>query len=302
MRKIVFLLFIVCSFASIGQAQTGTAAPTQLSMVDTERAFSRMSEEKGTRPAFMSFIAEDGILFRPNAVKGKQWMTEHPLPASYKRDLLSWAPEFAEVSSSDDMGYTFGPWQRKNTVNDEKPVAWGHFVTIWKKQADGSWRFAVDLGISHPAPPKTDLVLEAPKSQSQNTRLRADKLDSARAALASLERKFSEDSDNNGAQLAFLAYAAPTVRVFREGKFPFVGKEGAASAIPLANHLWTWEPQGWDVSLAGDLGYSYGTYWLKSNDANIKPETGNYFRIWKKYRDGWKVVVDVANPIPEKKN
>ena len=40
-------------------------------MVDTERAFARMSEEQGTRPAFMAFIADDGILFSPYGGQGQ---------------------------------------------------------------------------------------------------------------------------------------------------------------------------------------------------------------------------------------
>ena len=53
-------------------------------------------------------------------------------------------------AASGDMGFTTGPWEAKGDINDEKPSGYGHFVTVWKKQADGSWKFVVDLGISHP--------------------------------------------------------------------------------------------------------------------------------------------------------
>ena len=90
--------------------------------------------------------------------------------------------------------------------------------------------------------------------------------------------------------------------VFRENRFPLSSAAAASEAIPAAANLWTWKPEGWDVSRSGDLGYSYGTYWLKSKDTNAQAETGNYFRIWKKLGKEWKVVVDVANPVPEKKS
>ena len=51
------------------------------SMVDTERAFAKASEEKGTSESFLMFIADDGILFRPTAVLGKKWLQENPLTA-----------------------------------------------------------------------------------------------------------------------------------------------------------------------------------------------------------------------------
>jgi ketosteroid isomerase-like protein len=270
-------------------------------MVETERAFARMSEEKGTRPSFMAFVAEDGILFRPKAVKAKQWMIDHPLPPSDERDLLSWGPSFADMAAAGDMGYTFGPWQYKSDIRDARPVAWGHFVTIWRKQADGSWKFEVDLGVSHPEPTSSNFVLEQPKT-TPSAKAGVAKIDTERAALLSAERKFSQSSASDGAQKAFLSYAATNVHVFREGKLPYIGKALAADAIPSGTGLWTWQPEAWDVSGSGDLGYSYGTYWLRSNDANTKPETGNYFRIWKKQSGVWKVVVDLANPVPEKKS
>ncbi|HEV7798159.1 MAG TPA: hypothetical protein VGO73_08395, partial [Pyrinomonadaceae bacterium] len=90
--------------------QSSLQSPLQ-SMVDTELAFAKMSVDQGTRPAFMAFIADDGILFRPRAIKGKQWMNEHPVPPSDKRPLLSWYPTSADIARAGDMGYTTGPWE-----------------------------------------------------------------------------------------------------------------------------------------------------------------------------------------------
>ena len=39
-------------------------------MVQTEQAFPRMAAEKNTRDAFMAYIADDGLLFRPGGVNG----------------------------------------------------------------------------------------------------------------------------------------------------------------------------------------------------------------------------------------
>src|SRR6266446_7879346 len=84
----------------------------------------------------MTFIAEDGILFRPRAVKGKQWMIDHPVPPPDQHPLLSWYPAVAEMSRAGDMGYTTGSWEFKNDIHDVKPVAFGNFLTVWKKQAE----------------------------------------------------------------------------------------------------------------------------------------------------------------------
>ena len=105
-RLSVFAFACGLFFSAAAQKQSAKDDLTQ--MVATERAFSRMSEEKGTREAFGAFIAEDGILFRPRAVLGKKWMQEHPLPPSQTRPLLTWEPVFAAISRSGDLGYTTG--------------------------------------------------------------------------------------------------------------------------------------------------------------------------------------------------
>src|SRR2546427_5630986 len=161
--RILFLCFsIICSLAGLGVAQNKNQINDLKSMVETERAFSRTSEEKGIRESFAQFIADDGILFRPGPVLGKKWMQEHPLPASTTRQWLSWQPIFAAVSRAGDLGYTSGPWEFKNDIKDATPAKFGNFMTVWKKQADGSWKFALDLGISNPEPKALSKIWQVP--------------------------------------------------------------------------------------------------------------------------------------------
>jgi ketosteroid isomerase-like protein len=301
MKKLICLAVLLV-FASLGFSQKARDDSALQSMVKTERAFAAMSEERGIRESFLAFIADDGILFRPTAVKGKQWMTEHPLPASDKRPLLSWQPTFADMARSGDMGYTTGPWEYKENIYDAKPVAFGNFLTVWKKQADGSWKFAIDLGVSNPQPAQTSIT-QQPTNFKEAAAGRAVNVKSEASALLAREREFSSASASRGAQKAFDSYASDEVRVFRNDKLPFVGKTIAVAAVPASSAVWTWEPAFGDVSQAGDLGYSYGTYWLRSNDATTKTlEIGNYYRVWKKQGKAWKVVADLIDPVAPPKN
>jgi ketosteroid isomerase-like protein len=300
MKKLIGSTLLL-AFVSLAFSQQAKEKSALQSMVDTELAFARMAAEQGIRPSFMAFIAEDGILFRPRAVKGKEWMIDHPLPPSDKNPLLSWYPTFADISRAGDMGYTTGPWEFKNDVHDVKPAAFGNFLTAWEKQADGSWRFAVDLGISHPQPSESAAALfKLPKNYKEPAKGRVVNTEAERAILIRRERELSAASATRGARAAFLSNAAASVRVLREDQLPLVGKEKGASVIPTGAHVWTWQPEAWDVSRSGDLGYSYGTYQLKNHGSN-QDETGNYFRIWRKQTGVWKVVVDLTNPVPEKK-
>ncbi len=295
-------LTLLLGLISSGFAQQAKQNSALQSMVETERAFARMSEEQGIRPSFMAFIADDGVLFRPTAVKGKQWLTENPLPPSEKRPLLSWQPIFADIALMGDMGYTTGPWEYKADIHDAKPVAFGNFLTVWKKQLDGSWKFAIDLGISNPQPNQVATPWQLPGNYRQAKAGPQIDVKAETNQLLVRERQFSNASANRGAQKAFDDYAADDVRLFRNDKQPLLGKALADAALPASTVVWTWEPAFADVSQSGDLGYTYGTYQLTKNDATLKTEkseTGNYYRLWKKQRNTWRVVADLLDPLAE---
>src|SRR6266478_6341301 len=298
-RTLLPLLLTICSMMGTTPAQDKKQAGDLKSMVETERAFARMSEEKGTREAFVAFIADEGILFRPTPVLGKKWMQENPLPPSTTRPLLAWQPIFAFVSSAGDLGYTTGPWQYKKDIKDAQPTAFGNFMTVWKKQADGSWKFALDLGVSNPEP-KDPVTIWQPGQGQMDQEISA-KVDQqvARSGLLDAERKFSQVSAELGARESFLLYAAREVRLFRNDHFPFVGKMAAADALAPVTAEWTWTSLFAGVSISGDLGYTYGIYELREK-AGIVSERGNYARVWKKVLGDWKLVIDVADPLPRK--
>ena len=51
-------------------------------MVEAEKKFYQTGQEKGTRAAFLAFLADDGIVFRPGPVNGKESWGSVPKPAS----------------------------------------------------------------------------------------------------------------------------------------------------------------------------------------------------------------------------
>jgi ketosteroid isomerase-like protein len=283
--------------SAMSNAQTVTSPLKQ--MVETEQAFSRTAEERDTRDAFMMFIADDGLLFRPNAVNGKKWMQDHPVPPSDKHPLLAWQPAFARVAASGDLGFTTGPWEFKNDKSDTTPVGYGHFVTIWKKQADGSWKFAVDLGISHPesgGPLKVWEVSDEPDVKSS----KVVNVSEERKKLTAQDRAFSDQGVKRGSVKAFTSFSAPDVRLYRNNRLPFVGRDASLSYLGSIKENYVWKPNQSDVSRSGDLGYTVGTYEaVPVNDPSGKvTELGNYLRIWQKQNGLWRIVLDVTNPVP----
>lgn len=268
------------------------------SLVETEQAFSKAANEKSTREAFLSFIADDGILFRPRAVAGKKWLEEHPAPTSDKRPLLSWQPAFAEVSVTGDLGYTTGPWEFRSDRTNEKPAAFGDFVTVWKKQADGSWKFALDLGISHPQS-SGPLNLWRVEDRRQKTSNRQTDVQATRNALVDFDNKASMNTATRGYAYLFRTLAHENVRLYRDGTNPVLGKSAATRSLTETRASLLWKTLGGDVSRGGDLGYTYGTYEVTDPATSKAKEKGNYLRIWKKQRDRWLLVLDLANPVSD---
>ena len=89
-------------------------------LIEAERAFARLSLEKGSRDAFLANLSDESILFRPGPVPGKQWMEKSEAVTTQ----LSWQPEFADISSAADLGFTTGPWEFRRTPQ-ESPAAYG---------------------------------------------------------------------------------------------------------------------------------------------------------------------------------
>ena len=114
----------------------------KIEIMDADRAFSAMSEAKGLRNAYMEFIDSNGVLLRPGSL---------PLAGGNAVDFISqgndsaftmtWDPKSANIAGTGDLGYTYGIYSIK--PNDADTVFYGTYVTIWKRQPNGKWKFVL---------------------------------------------------------------------------------------------------------------------------------------------------------------
>ena len=122
--------------------------------------FAAATAEKGLE-GFGSFLADDAATLRPNkpVISGKESVIAAWTPLLNNHTLsITWKPMTAAISSSGDLGFTVGSYEITKTEEKGKQVfATGKYVTIWRKQHDGSWKVVFDTGV-------TDLTAEAPKS------------------------------------------------------------------------------------------------------------------------------------------
>jgi ketosteroid isomerase-like protein len=269
-------------------AQEPVSMPALRSVVEAEKSFAKTSVERGIRESFLQFFAEDSVVFTPAPTNGKKFYANY----DDKGRQLNWQPIFATISNAGDLGFTTGPWEMKKSAADETPIAFGDFVSIWKKQRDKSWKVVVDLGVDHPEPsaPPGEVQLLPP-----NETLHGIDVDLERRALEKREKTLV-DALAIDAGAAITDFADDAIHVYRENSFPAVGKDAAKLMLGSDHGKVTRKTSGGGVSTSGDFAYRYGSY--SAERANVK-EQGYFLVIWKlDLNREWKIIGDVQKKAP----
>lgn len=162
------LLAVACAFLWLGSVvahaqltipQSGDQSSTPNPLVDStvkpgkvflfklEAQFAKDVAAEGGA-GFASWFADDGVTLgngKPPVVgkvaieKSAAWT-----PQQYH---LTWTPTDAVMSSEGDMGYTWGHFEGRSKDAQGNPVLTsGRYMTIWRKQPDGSWKVVLDAG------------------------------------------------------------------------------------------------------------------------------------------------------------
>ena len=287
-KKIISLIILLLGVSGI-MAQQKNVKPNLQKLVDTELSFAKTAAEKGTKPAFLEFLADDGIIFNPTEANGKTvWNARPASPA-----LLSWRPNWADISSDGNLGYTTGGWEFSPQGKTGEPNAFGQYVTIWQKQSDGKFKAVLDIGIRHPKPEGTKYGWSSPRDEGE-----IQEKPQRAITLGQLTDIFSKKLLSDG----YFRYFADDVVVLRDGEMPLMGKTTAFLGLEKLDEKFPPRSflnfKGNLSQMFGDMMYAYGTYQLTHEDKSISK--WNFLQIWK-YRGGrWQVVLDIFNLIPEK--
>jgi len=141
-RRLVVLLLLMAGAWSPLTAQS--AAPE---LLKADRDFATAVAARGV-DAWVAAFATDGIqVGESGVIQGSAAIRQHMTAAlADPKVLLDWQPVSAVVASSNDLGYTIGKWQVRVRAHPDSVLSHGNYVTIWRKQANGSWKAAVDIG------------------------------------------------------------------------------------------------------------------------------------------------------------
>jgi uncharacterized protein (TIGR02246 family) len=166
MQRSYLMAMLACSLVIMGLA-VGCEEPPPPSPPDTRAADERAIREAdaawskawGAKDLVgsLSFFADDGVML----VDNRPILTGKESIGKFASELManpgfadSWQASRVEVSRGGDLAYVVGTYQF--TMNDPKgkPVTdRGKYLTVWKKQPDGTWKALVDTANSDlPAP------------------------------------------------------------------------------------------------------------------------------------------------------
>jgi ketosteroid isomerase-like protein len=115
-------------------------------IIRTEHDFESMAASRGLAEAF-GFYADSAACLNRGIyiIHGKDSIRLFYSSPRFKKVRLEWKPDFVEVSSSADLGYTYGKYTFTDSDSTGKSVqSKGIFHTVWKKQPNGEWRFVWD--------------------------------------------------------------------------------------------------------------------------------------------------------------
>ncbi len=98
---------------------------------------------------FLSYVADDGIVGASNAPMAKGKGEIQKLMGGFfaiPGFTVKWQANKIEVAGSGDIGYSTGTYQLSLDGPQGKPINDnGKYLTVWKKQTDGSWKVSADL-------------------------------------------------------------------------------------------------------------------------------------------------------------
>ncbi len=143
--NIRLFVFIIVLLATLSCAKKTTDRSIGI-LLQTDRDFSALSVREGMFSAFLSYIADDGVMLRDGAFpsKGKEALRKRFEGKSDSSFVLNWEPIYEKISESGDLGYTYGIHTSTDKATGE--VSKGTYVTIWQRQPDGKWKFVLDTG------------------------------------------------------------------------------------------------------------------------------------------------------------
>ncbi len=243
-------------------------------VIDAEHAFAARAGQIGWIPAFCEFSAPDSQLIgRAGLTNAHERMCS--LPDDGDRNLY-WAPSYAGIASSGDLGFTTGP-----ASTDAARTPSIQYFTVWRRELDGSWKWIFDGG---PGPIEGAGPYMA-EGADVPTLPAVVGVGSAAVAMAEVN-SIEASAETSSALRRFLA---PGAHVYRSGRERAYGGPASEANLVSPTADVAYVHRRTEASSGGDLVFTLGeAHWSEGGAAR----QGFYARIWQYDVAGWRIVYD----------
>lgn len=112
-----------------------------------ENDFQKTLMREGTAHAFYTFAADDAVIKRENdtLIMGNDAIKKYYSKPIYKNAVAKWEPDYIDISEDGTLAYTYGKYSWDFTDSVGKVTTYkGVFHTVWKRMADGNWKYVWD--------------------------------------------------------------------------------------------------------------------------------------------------------------
>jgi ketosteroid isomerase-like protein len=256
--------------------------------LEAERSLVQTAAAKGQKAAFVEFLTDDSIIFRPEAINGKDfWIRQSESAGSQ----LIRTTMLADVAANGLLGYTTGNWQLKRKDKDVDVVTYGNYVTIWERRDGAGFRAVIDISIRHDEQKAANLRLERKNAAMQNSNKFG--YSPADAAMKFLRAGMAE----GGLARAYDEFADEDVILLMDREAPIVGKKRVVSETKRFTS--TKFPLKVAMYQAADMAY----FWNQCHYSNSEEgqEIGNCLQILKLRKNKWYIVLGVFARVASEK-
>ena len=141
MKRLLTLAIVIILFNGCSENQQ---KPNPDVLIDADIAFSDYSLTHGIQKAFIEFAHDSVVLLKPNRmpIEGLQSLIDSYKGLPDSNRTLTWEPTKALIAKSGELGYTYGIW----TFIAASDTAKGTYLTVWKKNNKGEWKYIADTG------------------------------------------------------------------------------------------------------------------------------------------------------------
>jgi ketosteroid isomerase-like protein len=146
MRWMALTVSVVAALGLGGATAHAQTGPVE-QLLSVDREFAAYAAEHGTAAAFKVFMEpSDSRAFEGGEpVRGAEAIYEAHGGGKPEAGKLAWSPDEAFAGRAGDMGVTWGHW-RYTPIDSSQRAQSGHYVTVWRKDADGHWKGLIDIG------------------------------------------------------------------------------------------------------------------------------------------------------------